>query len=132
MGLILVIYAINVGLFRIYLSTSWFLYLLVLVFLGGIMILIIYMSSLSANEKFYPRSSTVWILGIIVILFTRQLNLSVAKGHNKFVLREIIINQLYFWSNFSRIIFLIIYLFITIVCIVKLVKFENGPLTKRL
>ena len=35
-------------------------------------------------------------------------------------------------SNFSLLMFLIIYLLLTLVCVVKLVKFESGLLIKRL
>ena len=44
---------------------------------------------------------------------------------------RILIN-LYEYSNRSLSIFLIVYLLITIVCVVKLVKFERGPLVGRL
>ena len=40
--------------------------------------------------------------------------------------------NLYEYSNGSLSIFLIVYLLITIVCVVKLVKFEWGPLVGRL
>jgi len=40
--------------------------------------------------------------------------------------------NLYEYSNGSLSIFLIVYLLITIVCVVKLVKFERGPLVGRL
>merc|ERR1712226_127009 len=40
--------------------------------------------------------------------------------------------HLYEIKNVSRLIFLIIYLLITMICVVKLVKFEEGPLIKRL
>ena len=40
--------------------------------------------------------------------------------------------RLYEPINFISIIFLILYLLLTIICVVKLVKFEYGPLIKRL
>ena len=40
--------------------------------------------------------------------------------------------NLYESINFLSLIFLILYLLLTLICVVKLVKFEYGPLIKRL
>ena len=56
LGIIIIIMALNIGLWAFYIVYSWFIYLLVLVFLGGVIVLIIYMSTLSANEKFSPNN----------------------------------------------------------------------------
>ena len=40
--------------------------------------------------------------------------------------------SLYESINFISLIFLILYLLLTLICVVKLVKFEFGPLIKRL
>merc|ERR1712243_8158 len=42
------------------------------------------------------------------------------------------ISQLYQHKNARLLLFLIVYLLITLVCVVKLVKYEEGPLSKRL
>ena len=49
---ILIGYAILVRIRLRTLRISWFIYLLVLIFLGGVIILIIYITSIAANEKF--------------------------------------------------------------------------------
>merc|ERR1712002_713944 len=52
-GLILVLLSILSGAILIKINITWFFYLLVLVFLGGVIVLIIYISTLAANEKFF-------------------------------------------------------------------------------
>jgi len=61
LGIILIFYSL---LFR----TLWFFYLLVLVFLGGVIILIIYIRTLAANEKFTIPGSVNYLTPIAVIL----------------------------------------------------------------
>merc|ERR1712112_546078 len=106
-------------------------YLLVLVFLGGVMILIIYIRTLAANEKFIVPKSSRYLIFILVFLlpkfFSNYYNYTIKSSSNS----RIIIN-LYEYSNISISIFSIFYLLFTIVCVVKLVKFERGPLVGRL
>merc|ERR1719234_38130 len=106
-------------------------YLLVLVFLGGVMILIIYISTLAANEKFIPPKSFRLLLIIFIIIGVR-FTLVRYNYRNKTSLNINIVINLYEYSNGRLSIFLITYLLVTIVCVVKLVKFEKGPLVGRL
>ena len=111
-------------------SRSWIFYLLILVFLGGVIILIIYIRTLSANEKFSNKNNTN-IIFIIIFLLTILLNSNFINNSFIFINYNFI-NHLYSSLNISSTIFLIFYLLITIICVVKLVKFEKGPLIKRL
>jgi hypothetical protein len=111
--------------------TPWFFYLLVLVFLGGVIILIIYIRTLAANEKFIIPKSTRY-LGLILIIIIRGFLFNSYNYINKSSYNIRIVINLYEYSNGSLSIFLITYLLITIVCVVKLVKFERGPLVGRL
>merc|ERR1711923_519001 len=104
-SIILIIRSIVIGIICMKINLSWFFYLLVLVFLGGVIVLIIYINTLAINEKF----------------FYYKINLS-----------NYISMNLYESMNFISLLFLILYLLLTLVCVVKLVKFEYGPLIKRL
>merc|ERR1712219_28871 len=130
-SLILIFMALLVGILIISLSTSWFFYLLVLVFLGGVIILIIYISTLAANEKFVRPDFPSLLLFIVAGIF-RRFMLSSYNYTNKSSYNIRMLINLYEYSNGSLSIFLIVYLLITIVCVVKLVKFERGPLVGRL
>jgi len=121
--------ALLVGILIISLSTSWFFYLLVLVFLGGVIVLIIYIRTLAANEKFKNLKS-YWGLSILLVPFI--LKVPINLSHFKISSSMVSILSLYHYSNFSLLVFLILYLLLALVCVVKLIKFEAGPLIKRL
>merc|ERR1719239_2100805 len=124
LGLVLIFYSLLIGVARIMIRAPWFFYLLVLVFLGGVIILIIYIRTLAANEKFRaPTSFRVLILSFTIISYNYR---------NKTSFNINIVINLYEYSNGSLSIFLITYLLITMICVVKLVKFEKGPLVGRL
>jgi len=131
LGIVLIFYSLLIGATTIIFRTPWFFYLLVLVFLGGVIILIIYIRTLAANEKFLMPGSFNYLLPIIIILF----RVFILNNYNyaiKSSLNIRIVINLYEYSNRRLSIFLITYLLITIVCVVKLVKFERGPLVGRL
>merc|ERR1712062_632821 len=97
----------------------------------AIIVLSIYIRTLAANEKFrLPKFLSplrfLVLTGIILILP----NISRFRSKSRQSI-NIVIN-LYEYSNGRLSIFLILYLLITIVCVVKLVKFEKGPLVGRL
>lgn len=131
LGFILIFYALSTGLLSMILSTSWFFYLLVLVFLGGVMVLIIYISTLAANEKFFvvnigiPLSFTALIR--VTLLFYYEFNKTVSIR-----IKNCFISNVYEQSNSRLTLLIILYLLLTILCVVKLVKFEKGPLVRRL
>ena len=114
-------------------NSSWFFYLIILVFLGGVIILIIYIRTLAANEKFSLFNIKSRKVIFFIILRLSFIFLIKYKNIFNFVrLNNTAVGILYESSNFTLLLFLIIYLLLTLVCVVKLVKFESGPLIKRL
>merc|ERR1712148_109517 len=106
---ILIAISLLVSIIVFKLNSSCF-FLIILVFLGGVIILIIYINTLAINEKFF---------------FTKN-------NFIKINTRNSIALLIYENINFYIIIFLILYLLLTLICVVKLIKFEHGPLIKRL
>merc|ERR1712180_266391 len=101
-----------------------FLYSLFMVY-----VLISYMSTLSANEKFSPNSIYARTLIFCTPVFLSSSNLLISP----YITDNInIITHIYESKNVSILSYLMVYLLITLVCVVKLVKFEEGPLIKRL
>ena len=101
-----------------------------LVFLGGVMILIIYINTLAINEKFFfikKNFSFIFSSIIILLLFLIRKN-----NFIKINTRNSIALLIYENINFYIMVFLILYLLLTLICVVKLIKFEYGPLIKRL
>merc|ERR1712002_313185 len=111
----------------------WFLYLLVLIFLGGVIILIIYITTMSANEKLYHTSQVnsrelgiygVFVLGFYRFIFPMEKTRARERALNfTLTLMETSSRGIYVWITF--------YLLLVIIRVVKIVKLEEGPLVKR-
>merc|ERR1712088_59420 len=124
-------YFINYYWSNVYKDKFILIFLLVLVFLGGVIILIIYINTLAINEKFffYKMKNKIFY----VLIFALTLNFIFYKNFTlKINLSNFMSIRLYNSMNILMIIFLILYLLLTLICVVKLVKFEYGPLIKRL
>ena len=132
LGIILVSYSLILGVVISIICFSWLAYLLVLVFLGGVIVLIIYMCTLSANEKFFllKKINILIFIGLFFITF-----FMVFSRENSLVFLTqagTTLGITYEGRNLLNMVGLIIYLLITLVAVVKLVKFEAGPIIKRL
>nr|QXU57633.1 NADH dehydrogenase subunit 6 [Cherax cartalacoolah] len=142
MGLTLLIQTVLIcimsGLFN---SSFWFSYILFLIFLGGMLILFIYVSSLASNEPFkMPISST------LMMIFSLSLTLPLAfldpmlypsKFYNSSVFSTlsnkmdpifISTSTIYSPSSTLLTIFMISYLLLTLVVVVKIITVSSSPL----
>merc|ERR1712002_700643 len=109
-------------------GNTWYLYLLIIVFLGGVIVLIIYICALSSNEKF----SSLNKFGLTKMVIFSLLSLTISYYYINLVINISFVTPLYSSINYTCTIMLILYLLITIIVIVKLVKYEEGPLINRL
>nr|YP_009537789.1 NADH dehydrogenase subunit 6 [Adelpha ethelda]AYN60493.1 NADH dehydrogenase subunit 6 [Adelpha ethelda] len=126
-------------------NTYWFSYILFLVFLGGLLVLFIYVSSVASNEMFKINIMFkfiffyIFIISIFSIFFKNNLiwmNFSFNDeminlfDSNLFFNNEYNFNltKLYNKQNYFMMIMLIIYLFITLIAIVKITNIFFGPL----
>nr|WPV76833.1 NADH dehydrogenase subunit 6 [Phlebotomus chinensis]WPV76898.1 NADH dehydrogenase subunit 6 [Phlebotomus chinensis] len=145
MGLMLLIQSTLVALIiGLMMKTFWFSYILFLTFLGGMLILFIYVTSLASNEMFSFSSQTLLIsmsilfLIIINLLFidksiflhyinnTEMINLF----NLKFLFKEnfLNLNKLYNFSTNLIMLLMVMYLLLTLIIIVKITNFNKGPL----
>lgn len=131
------------SLFLGYITKSfWFLYLLILIFIGGILVLFIYVTTIFPNEKFIFNQSKI-ILTITTIFFCITLLilikyfLSLNFPYNRLIINFIKINEnlqlkttiKIFISQSNLLIILIVnYLFYCIIVVIKIVNFFKGPL----
>lgn len=146
-GLIILIQTLIICLtIGIIIKTYWFSYILFLTFLGGLLVLFIYVSRIASNEIFIlSLKNKLFIIIIIIstifliIIFYNNLkwinfsnnliendnyiNIYIFDNRNK-----INLNKLYNNHNFLIIILLVIYLFITLVAVVKITNIFYGPL----
>nr|YP_010729932.1 NADH dehydrogenase subunit 6 [Parnassius hardwickii]WEF74842.1 NADH dehydrogenase subunit 6 [Parnassius hardwickii] len=127
-------------------NTYWFSYILFLVFLGGLLVLFIYVSSIASNEMFF---NNFYMKLILTFTFLMSISLSYMYMYNMnwlnfmnnyemnnfknlfiFFNNENKINLSKLYNNYTHLMMmmLIIYLFITLVAVVNITNIFFGPL----
>nr|YP_010620342.1 NADH dehydrogenase subunit 6 [Lethe distans]WAX37318.1 NADH dehydrogenase subunit 6 [Lethe distans] len=126
-------------------NSYWFSYILFLVFLGGLLVLFIYVSSIASNElmniKFVNKFVIfmpffILIMAILLKNNLNWLNLSINEDMNNFFnmflfsLNENNISLFKLYNNQTYLLMsiMIIYLFITLIAVVKITNIFFGPL----
>nr|QUL58782.1 NADH dehydrogenase subunit 6 [Sarcophila rasnitzyni] len=124
-------------------KTFWFSYILFLVFLGGMLVLFIYVTSLASNEMFSLSiklsiiSLMIFFLSMITLfmldknLLIQYSNLEVNSIFNMnsyFLENALTLNKLYNHPTNLLTIMLMNYLLITLIAVVKITKLFKGPL----
>nr|QNG56324.1 NADH dehydrogenase subunit 6 [Palaestes scutellaris] len=116
----------------------WYSYILFLIMIGGMLVLFMYMTSIASNEKFKFSLK----LSFLFILFFINLPLIFYNKNIKFF-NENCLNQnfksmfsfsmnKYMYSPSMMIyMMIIIYLFITLIAIVKIINIKYGPLRQK-
>nr|YP_010692467.1 NADH dehydrogenase subunit 6 [Cepora nadina]WBV74620.1 NADH dehydrogenase subunit 6 [Cepora nadina] len=127
-----------------YINTYWFSYILFLVFLGGLLVLFIYVSSIASNEliKFSTKMkiNLVFLSFFIIIMMISAKNYMfsdffINEEMNNFNQNYLFFNEyktnlskLYDKQTFMLIMMIIIYLFITLIAVIKITNIFFGPL----
>nr|UEV85631.1 NADH dehydrogenase subunit 6 [Thalamita sima] len=140
MGLTLLIQTILISLAAGLATYSyWFSYILFMIFLGGMLVLFIYVTSLASNESFSFSYSTLAASLIILFslvpltliwdyffnMFSAQLPLSSLDMETSNVF---IISWIYSINLMNFTLFIIIYLLLTLIVVVKITNLFKGPL----
>lgn len=100
-------------------SFSWMFYTLIILFLGGIIIVFIYISSLNSIFKISLKRKLVIPIFILIMIFIKDRFLS-----NKFNDPWINFN----FMNYISIIFIVVIILLRLFIIVKLVSINEGPI----
>nr|AUO29132.1 NADH dehydrogenase subunit 6 [Platorchestia japonica] len=134
MGLSIIVLAtfISVLMFNLILS-SWFSFLLIMVFLSGMMIIFIYISSLAANEILFNNNTAFIIPFILMFIIYNYKQMLTLDSNNKFstVLPSYsfeMMYKVYTTSVCLFTIFLIIYLLLALIVVVKNSSMKQAPL----
>nr|YP_010701135.1 NADH dehydrogenase subunit 6 [Acosmeryx shervillii]WCI21373.1 NADH dehydrogenase subunit 6 [Acosmeryx shervillii] len=126
-------------------KTYWFSYILFLTFLGGLLVLFIYVSSIASNEMFsFSNNKKIMFIMMLTMIMLIQfffnknlnwMNLINNSEMNNFMNfmflnneNKINLNKLYNNNSSMLMSLLIIYLFITLIAIVKITNIFFGPL----
>nr|AZQ21627.1 NADH dehydrogenase subunit 6 [Mythimna pallidicosta] len=131
-------------------KTYWFSYILFLTFLGGLLVLFIYVSSIASNEmfNFMINMKKMFFISLILMMITQfiymnnlsWMNLSMNSDMNNFNQLILFINnenkinlsKLYNNQTFMMMMMLVIYLFVTLIAIVKITNIFYGPIRSSL
>nr|YP_010262130.1 NADH dehydrogenase subunit 6 [Esanthelphusa dugasti]UIB42737.1 NADH dehydrogenase subunit 6 [Esanthelphusa dugasti] len=140
MGLTLLVQTIIISIFVGFFTFSfWFSYILFLIFLGGLLVLFIYVASLASNEKFSFSLSMMLIMMtfmIIMMTFYMSLDLILIPNLSNLSTSSILplISTQFFMSwifNYPSLYFtimIILYLLFTLIVVVKITNLVKSPL----
>nr|QZI85922.1 NADH dehydrogenase subunit 6 [Moechotypa diphysis] len=145
LGMILLLETIMVSLMSGMLHYNyWFSYMVFLIMIGGMLVLFIYMTSVASNEKFKfsPKIlmivlTMISILMFMILLFDSYYFSSIFFGEESIPKPSKLQFELSF-SKFtpmnlnSTFLIMFIYLFITLIMVVKITDIKYGPLRQTL
>nr|QLY89501.1 NADH dehydrogenase subunit 6 [Empis livida] len=125
-------------------KTFWFSYILFLIFLGGMLVLFIYVTSLASNEMFsfslnlLIYSATIMALMMLFFIIMDKLSLTstlmnnemnLLYNMNSYINENVLnLNKLYNFPTNMLTLLLINYLLISLIAIVKITNVFYGPL----
>nr|YP_010946632.1 NADH dehydrogenase subunit 6 [Margattea nimbata]WGO57350.1 NADH dehydrogenase subunit 6 [Margattea nimbata] len=139
MGMILLIQTILIMLLTGMMSQSfWFSYILFLIFIGGMLILFIYVTSLASNEMISLSKKTLIIMlmfTVILLISTNfiQMNLNTQDNFLFTNMNNSLNNQTMKLYNLPTQLITILlgsYLFLSLIAVVKIINIFKGPLRK--
>nr|YP_010564315.1 NADH dehydrogenase subunit 6 [Idaea salutaria]UYX62338.1 NADH dehydrogenase subunit 6 [Idaea salutaria] len=130
----------------ILIKTYWFSYILFLTFMGGLLVLFIYVASIASNELFnFSMNNKIYFMIMMLIIIFSQIylfknlkwmnlsnNISDNENYNYIMFfnneHKMNLNKLYNSHNFLMMMMMVIYLFITLIAVVKITNILYGPL----
>nr|WRQ18118.1 NADH dehydrogenase subunit 6 [Tachinomorphus sp. 1 FYJ-2024a] len=126
MGLILLIQTTLIALMTgMMINNFWFSYILFIIMIGGLLILFIYMTSIASNEKF----KFSWKIFISTLIFTNMIFMNNnIKNFNSSLDNINLMNKFFNLPMNIILIITIIYLFITLIAVVKIINLKTGTL----
>nr|YP_009348216.1 NADH dehydrogenase subunit 6 [Sinopodisma wulingshanensis]APX55793.1 NADH dehydrogenase subunit 6 [Sinopodisma wulingshanensis] len=126
-------------------ESFWLSYILFLTFLGGMLVLFIYITSIASNEMFQPKSIIMifsfilWIIILmILIVLDKTMFMDFFKNTESMNINNLInyqemtfsLEKLYNNPTFIITMFMMIYLFLALLAVVKITNINQGPIRK--
>nr|APX40886.1 NADH dehydrogenase subunit 6 [Psylliodes hispanus] len=142
-GLILLIQTIMISILSGLMNyTFWYSYILFLIMVGGMLILFIYMTSIASNEKFKFNQNIMYSLMIMMMIMILLMfmdlyymnyffNIHDMKNMNLNFNNNLSLKKYFNYPNFNLMFMMILYLFITLIAVVKITNNSYGPLRQK-
>nr|QSZ78273.1 NADH dehydrogenase subunit 6 [Leptocimbex clavicornis] len=145
MGMMLLIQTILISMNSGILNHSfWFSYILFMIMLGGMLVLFIYITSLTSNLKFKFNKKIIFmnILYFIIIIFFLFFNykhfywnlnnwsFNMMENFEMNHLLKISLKKMFYYPNYKILIIMINYMLLTLLIVVKIIKINKGPIRK--
>nr|YP_009971770.1 NADH dehydrogenase subunit 6 [Cucujus kempi]QNG56480.1 NADH dehydrogenase subunit 6 [Cucujus kempi] len=139
-GLILLIQTILVALISGSISLNfWYSYILFLIMVGGMLVLFIYMTSIASNEKFkfspklFLSISLLIPISLFIMFINNLLTPTYLNENTNFnnLNFSFSMNKYMNWPTNMMYFIIIIYLFITLIAVVKITNINYGPLRQK-
>nr|UEC45806.1 NADH dehydrogenase subunit 6 [Sinopodisma hengshanica] len=126
-------------------ESFWLSYILFLTFLGGMLVLFIYITSIASNEMFQPKliimifSVILWIIIMIILIISDKMmfmdffmNTETMNINNLINYQEMTfsLEKLYNNPTFIITMMMMIYLFLALLAVVKITNINQGPIRK--
>nr|YP_009490596.1 NADH dehydrogenase subunit 6 [Taeniopteryx ugola]AWH98605.1 NADH dehydrogenase subunit 6 [Taeniopteryx ugola] len=128
-------------------QSFWFSYILFLVFLGGLLVLFIYVTSLASNEMFSLSTKIIVFIGIpftglifVSLFFDSSLWMTNLMNSDMLNMNSILmyseeslptLMKLYNQPTGYITLMLVLYLFLTLIAVVKITNIFSGPLRQK-
>ncbi|BCX71411.1 NADH dehydrogenase subunit 6 (mitochondrion) [Penaeus japonicus] len=121
-------------------NSFWFSYILFLIFLGAMLVLFIYVASLASNESFSFSGSLSFIVLLILLtslalMFLDPLMLSSSMSiqqsslcNTQFSSTPMLLSTIYNYTTMNLTLFIVLYLLLTLIAVVKITNTFFGPL----
>nr|WOR85598.1 NADH dehydrogenase subunit 6 [Penaeus indicus] len=121
-------------------NSFWFSYILFLIFLGAMLVLFIYVASLASNESFSFSTSLSLLSALVasagfmmVFMDPLMLNtpLSIQQSslcNDQFSSTQSLLSSIYNYTTMNLTLFIVMYLLLTLIVVVKITNTFFGPL----
>nr|WHM51638.1 NADH dehydrogenase subunit 6 [Comatermes perfectus] len=116
-------------------QSFWFQYILFMVFIGGMLVLFIYVTSLASNEMFSLSTKMLLMMVAAVPAMTLMkewmtMNNKEMMSHEMMMMNEIttMTSKLYNQPNGTLTILMALYLFLALIVVVNITNISKGPL----
>nr|ALN11762.1 NADH dehydrogenase subunit 6 [Rhynchophorus ferrugineus] len=144
MGGMLLIQTITVSLLTgLFFSNFWFSYILFIIMIGGMLVLFLYMTSVASDEKFKYNKLLLLPLGFMACslflnlflddFFTMKMSIQHSFWNESLSMKSnfYFLTKYIYFPNSLLMMLLMIYLFLTLILVVKLTDLYLGPLRQK-